>query len=81
MKMLLYWQLGSEDQYQHTVLLSEIHVSSKYGQITRFDGALVIIKSRMCPEIRVGRETCWHKLNVFNSLRKWREFESFKSST
>ena len=32
-------------------------------------------------ELWVGRETCRHILNVFNSLRKWRKFESFKSST
>ena len=35
----------------------------------------------MWPEFWVGRETCWHKLNVFKSLRKWRALESFNSST
>ena len=65
----------------HTVLWSEIYVSSKYGQIIRFDDALVLIKLRMWPELWVGREPCWHKLNVFNNLRKWRALESFNSST
>ena len=35
----------------------------------------------MWPELWVGRETCRHKMNVFNSLRKWREFRPFKSAT
>ena len=64
----------------HTVLWIEIYASSIYGQITGFDEALVIIKSRMWLELWVGRKIYWNELNVFNSLRKWREFESFKSS-
>ena len=31
-------------------------------------------------ELWVGRETCWHKLNVFNSLSKFIIFWSFKLS-
>ena len=34
----------------HTVLWSDIYVSNTYGQIIRFDDALVITKSSMWPE-------------------------------
>ena len=39
-------------------------------QFTRFDDALVIIKTTMWPELWIGREICWNKLNAFNSSKK-----------